>query len=190
MLHSPPTRQKNIDGSWKSRYLGATLGRQNVIRSPERDQVLKWLGGIPTARTGLRRGGVSPIAVASRIRELTSPPRFRRNDPAAIFLFERRRPETITRHIEIAIARELFLLLGVFLPRLGPPNSGGPFFVSGAVRHQATSPCRSRFRWDRRADPPEGRAGDLDDRRRLRTSGYARPGTRPRRCNGCWRTAR
>src|SRR3954451_6061007 len=64
---------------------------------------------------------------ASRPRELTSPPRFRRNDPAAIFLFGRRRPETITLHIESAITSELVLLLGAFLPRLGPPNTGGPF---------------------------------------------------------------
>ena len=93
------------------------------------------------------KSGVSDCSVAaSRIRELTSPLRFRRNDFAAIFLVERSRPETITRHIRVAIARELVLLPGVFLPRLGPPNPGGPFlrtelFVTS--RRQALAGCAS-----------------------------------------------
>jgi hypothetical protein len=92
-------------------------------------------------RLSLRRQTGSPTARrhelantgASRYRELTSPGRFRRNRPAAIFRFERRRPETISCHCMYVTGSRGALLLSAFLPRLGPPTAGGPFFATEAV---------------------------------------------------------
>ena len=75
-----------------------------------------------------RFAGMTGEHEASRSRELTSPGRFRRNRPAAIFRFERRRPETISCHCMYLTGSRGALLLSAFLPRLGPPNAGGPFF--------------------------------------------------------------
>jgi putative SOS response-associated peptidase YedK len=59
-----------------------------VIRNAgdERELVMMRWGIPPPPRTG--GPPVTNIRNTSRIRELTSPRRFRRNDPATIFLFE------------------------------------------------------------------------------------------------------
>ena len=108
-----------------NRYVGNLAPMPGVLAEPGISPPQLELPGMFTEKSGVSDCSVA----ASQIRELTSPLRFRRNDFAAIFLVERSRPETITRHIRVCdCAGAGFASRCVFLPRLGPPNPGGPFY--------------------------------------------------------------